>query len=142
MAFSDSSRKPKFIVAAPVAHARLGDDLDAHHAGFVILGGERVGVEADLLDLILRRQPAAAESVDEDLRARPGHLRQLLRHLVGIVRQRVDVVLAVRVVREPIVATRLGALFADLDLFAEWRRSAWQSRCCCRACTVNGAVKP
>jgi hypothetical protein len=57
--------------AAPAAHAGLGDHFDPDHSGLVILRRERVGVEADLLNLILRRQPAAAEAVDEDLRARP-----------------------------------------------------------------------
>ena len=58
----------------------------------MVLGRERVAVEANLLDLVLRRQAAAAEAVDEDLRAGPGHLRQLLGHLVGIVGERVDFV--------------------------------------------------
>ena len=101
--------EPEVGVPAPAAEARLGDHLDPHHAGLVVLGRERIGVEADLLDLILRRQPAAAEAVDEDLRARPGHARELLGHLVRIVGQRVDLVLGERL-REAVVAAIGGAL--------------------------------
>ena len=46
--------------------------------------------ETDRADLRLRRQLAAAEAVHPDRRARPGHLLEHLLHLVGIVRQRVD----------------------------------------------------
>ncbi len=83
----------------------------------MVLGGVGVGLEADLLNLILRRQPAAAEAVDEELRARPGHLHQLLGHLVGIVREAGNVVGRQRR-REAVVAARCGALFLDEHLFA------------------------
>ena len=106
--------EPEGDAAAPGAHARLGDHLDAHHAGVVVLGGVRVGAEADLLDLVLRRQPAAAEPVDEDLRARTGHLRELLGHLVGIVRERVDLLLRQRG-GEAVVAPLGGVGLGDLS---------------------------
>ena len=86
--------------------------------GFVVLGRERVAVEADLLDLILRRQPAAAEAVDEDLRARPGHLRELLGHLVRIVGQRVDLFRR-QGLREAVVAAIVGGLIGHGDLFGD-----------------------
>ena len=103
--------EPEVHRAAPVAHARPGDDLDTHHAGFVILGGIRVGVEADLLDLILRRETPAAKAVDEELCARPGHLPQLLRHFVRIVRQPIDL-LARQRRGEAVVAPRSAALIS------------------------------
>ena len=56
----------------------------------MILCGERVARDVDRLDRRLRRQPAALEAVDADDRIPAGHVLQLLRHLVGIVRQRVD----------------------------------------------------
>ena len=84
-------------------------------------------MEADLLNLILRRQAAAAEAVDEDLRARTGHAHQLLGHLVRIVRQRIDLILRERL-REAVVAAIGGALILDDDgLFDRRQRrgAAW-----------------
>ena len=69
-------------------------------------------MEANLLDLILRRQPTATKAVDEDLRARPGHALQLFRHLVRIVRQRIDLFLGERL-RKAVVAPIRDALVLD-----------------------------
>ena len=82
----------------------------------MVLGGEGVAAEADLLNLILRRQPPAAEAVDEDLRAGPGHLRQLLGHLVGVVGERVDLLLR-QGGREAVVATRRRIDVGDRHFF-------------------------
>ena len=71
-------------------------------------------MEADLLNLILRRQSSAAKAIDEDLRARPGHALQLLRHFVRIVRQRIDLILRERL-RKPVVTAIRGALILDDD---------------------------
>ena len=107
--------------AAPVAHPRPGDHLDPDHAGVVVLGGVGIGAVAHLLDLVLRRQPAAAETVDEDLRPRPGHLRQLLGHLVGIVREALDFFRRERG-GEAVVAPPGGIDLVDGDLFLDRQR--------------------
>ena len=91
----------------------------------MVLGRERVGVEADLLNLILRRQAAAAEAVDEDLRAGSGHAHQLLGHLVRIVGQRIDLVLRQRL-REAVVAAIGGALILDDDGLLDRRQGQAQ----------------
>src|SRR6266511_2334330 len=75
-------------------------------------------MEANLLNLILWRNAAAAEPVHEDLRARTRHLLQLLRHLVGIIGQRIDLFLRQRL-REPFFAQDIRALFPNDDLFSE-----------------------
>ena len=141
-AFSDSSRKPKLIIAAPVAHARLGDDLDAHHAGFVILRGERVGVEADLLDLILRRKPAAAEAVDEES-ARP--VRPSARSCSAISSGSSDsasISSLVSVVREAVVAPRLGADLVDDRSLRGSRPVSVAIAVLLPRLTLNGTGKP
>lgn len=60
-------------------------------------------MEANLLNLIFRRQAAAAEAIDKDLRAGAGHAGQLVGHLVWIVGQRVDLILC-QCLREAVVA--------------------------------------
>src|SRR6185436_13873691 len=77
-------------VAAPVARVRLGDDLDLGPAGVVVVGRERVRAQADLADLVTRRQAAAAEAVDLERGAvGAGQLRQVVGQFVRIIRQRV-----------------------------------------------------
>ena len=87
----------------------------------VVLGGVGVPAEADLLDLVLRRQAAAAEAVDEDLGARAGHLRELVGHLVGIVREGVDLVLRQRL-REAVVAPLGGIRLGHGHVLADGHR--------------------
>ncbi len=70
--------------------AGLGQDLDPHLAGEVHLRRELIAGHADRFDQRLRRQVAALEAVDEELRARPGDVHQLPPELVGIVRERLD----------------------------------------------------
>ena len=93
----------------------------------MILGRERIGVEPDLLNLILRRQPAAAEAVHENLRAGAGHAHQLVRHLVRIVRQRIDLFLRERL-REAVVAFIGGALVFDHHGLFDTRKRQPQRR--------------
>ena len=71
-------------------------------------------MNANLLNLRLRRQAAAAKAIDVNLRAGSGELRELIGHLVGIVRQRVDFVGGERL-REPVVATLRRAFSLDID---------------------------
>src|SRR6185503_1018547 len=54
----------------PRAEAGLGHDLDAGMAALVVFGGEAIGLDADLADLALGRQAAAAEAVDAEHRPR------------------------------------------------------------------------
>ncbi len=77
-------------VAANGADARLRQDLDADLAGEVHFRRELIARHADRLDQRLRRQVAALETVDQDLGVGPGDVEQLAPELVGIVRQRVD----------------------------------------------------
>ena len=68
----------------------LGQDLDAELAGEVDFRRELIARDPDRLDQRFRRQFASLEAVDEDLRVRPGDVHQLPPQLVGIVRQRLD----------------------------------------------------
>ncbi len=111
--------------AAPVVEARLRDDVDRHDAGFVRVGGKHVAAESDLLDLVLRRQPAAAETVHPQRGAGPRHVAQHLLHLVGVVGQLVDLGLAEdrgeRVAAR--IAGALAGIAADLHAFRPPLRS-------------------
>jgi hypothetical protein len=84
---------------------------------------EHVAAETNLLDLILRRQPAAAEAVDAQNGAGPGHVLQCLLHLVGVVRQLVDLRLSEN--RGKGVASRIRSALArvasDVDRLGELR---------------------
>ena len=80
--------------AAPGVEPRLGRDVDEHHALLVRVGREHAAAEADLLDLVFRRQFAAPEPVHADRGAGPGHFFEDTFHLVGIVGQLVDLGLA------------------------------------------------
>lgn len=51
------------------------------------VGREHVAAKADLRNLLLRGQATAAEAVDAEHRARPGHLTQHPFHLVRVIRQ-------------------------------------------------------
>ena len=60
------------------------------------LGGKRIRIDADFADRTLRRQLAAAEAVDEELRSvgsgrRTGQRFQIRLQIVWIVRQRIEV---------------------------------------------------
>ncbi len=77
-------------VRAQRPDARLRDDVDEQAARVVILGGECVARDVDRLDRRFRRQASPFETVDADDGVAAGHVLQLLRHLVGIVRERVD----------------------------------------------------
>ena len=79
-------------------------------------------MKADLLDLILRRQAPAAEAVNEDLRAGSRHARELVGHLVGIIGQRIDLVLR-EGLREAVVAPIGGALILDDDRLLDGGKS-------------------
>ncbi len=70
-------------------------------------------MEANLLNLILRRQARAAEAVDEDLSA-AGHLRELIRHLGSGRGQGIDLFRRQRG-REAVVTPLIGALVDDRD---------------------------
>ena len=94
--FQKSSPKLKKPVPAELVRARLGEDLDAAVAELVVLGRERILVDADLADRLFRRKLAAAESVDEDGAAvgagrRPGQRLQVGGQIVGIVGERVQI---------------------------------------------------
>src|ERR1043166_648547 len=52
--------------AAKLVSAGLGEDFDAAEPEFVVLRGERILIDADLANGILRRKFAAAEPIDED----------------------------------------------------------------------------
>ncbi len=74
-------------------HAGHGHDVDEHHAAHaaVVLGGEHVHArQPDRSDLRLRRQAAAREAVHAQDRPGRRHRLEHRLHLVGIVRQRVD----------------------------------------------------
>ena len=101
-------------LTAESAHAWPRDHFHAHHAGVVILGGVRIRMKPDLLDLRFRRQTSAAKAVHVDLRAGSGEVRELVGHLVRVVRQRVDFVGGERL-REPVVAPLRRALSLDRD---------------------------
>ncbi len=79
--------------AAHRPEARLRDDVDEDQAAAVVFRREHVAREADRSDLRLGRQAAAAEPVHADRGAGARHLLQHLFHLVGIVGQRVDLIL-------------------------------------------------
>ena len=74
-----------------------------------------IEAEANLGDLRLRRQAAAREAVDPQHGAGPGHLLQLLGHLVLVVGQGVDLVLRQRR-REVVADVLVGLVAGDLDL--------------------------
>jgi hypothetical protein len=61
--------------------ARLRDDVDEEPAGAVILGSERVAGDVNRLDLRLRGQSRALETVDAQHGVAAGNLLQLPRHL-------------------------------------------------------------
>jgi hypothetical protein len=89
----------------------------------VRVGGEHVAAEADLLDLVFRRQTAAAEAVDAQHGAGARHVAEGLFHFVRIVGQFVDLRL-VEHRGERIAAWVAGALARvapDLHGFGELR---------------------
>ena len=67
-------------VASHPAGSGFCDDLDAAESGAAVFGRKWIRVDADFLDLILGRNPAAEKSVDNELHAaggrgcRPGKL--------------------------------------------------------------------
>ncbi len=72
--------------------AGAGRDVDEHEPAAVVFRRERVAPEPDAANLGLRRQLPAAETVDPDHRARARHLFQRGLHLIGIVRERLDLI--------------------------------------------------
>ena len=73
-----SLRSPKLALPLHSRDVRPRDDLDLRPARVVVVGRERVGAEADLADLVARRQPAAAEAVHLEHRAgAAGHRLEL-----------------------------------------------------------------
>jgi len=58
----------------------------------MILGGKRVADDANRANDISRRHLAVVEAVDADARRAAGHLDELPHQLVGIIRQRLDLV--------------------------------------------------
>ena len=83
-------------LAVPLVGARLGQDLDAAVAEFVVFRGKRILIDADLADGRFRRKLAAGESVDVDLaavgpRRRPGQGLQIGLQFVGIIGKRFEV---------------------------------------------------
>ena len=76
--------------AAQAADAGLRDDFDLVVFCRVILRRERVAHDVDRLDEGLGRQRAADEAVDLDHGVAAGHVLQLLRQLIRIVRKGVD----------------------------------------------------
>ncbi len=108
-------------VALQRSGARLGMDVHHRHPAGVVLRREHAAGEADGSDLRLGREPAAAEAVDSDRAAGPGHLLEHPLHLLGIVRQRVDLFLREHVA-EPI-AVRIGGarrrIAADRDALVD-----------------------
>jgi hypothetical protein len=89
----------------------LRDDVDEQPAGVVVLRGERVAGHVDRLDHRLGRQLAAFEAVDPHDRSAAGHLLELLRHLRGIVRERVDLLARQRGAERAVVAIGRRFLF-------------------------------
>ncbi len=56
-------------IAVKRVAARLGEDLNAAPAVVVVLGGERILVDADLADGALGRKTSTAEAVDVEMRS-------------------------------------------------------------------------
>ena len=73
--------------------AGTGHDVHEHEASAVVLRRERIATEADAADLRFRRQLAAAKTVDADHGTWPRHLLEGGLHFVGIVGERVDLIL-------------------------------------------------
>jgi hypothetical protein len=103
--------------AAPAVEPGLRGDVDRDHARFVGVGGEHVPAEANLLNLTLRRQLAAAEPVDAKHRARSRQVFEHLLHFVGVVGQLVDLLGAEhrceRIAAR--IAPALARIAADVD---------------------------
>ncbi len=85
--------EPEAGRSPPVVQSRTRGDVDRHESRLVHVGGEHVAAESNLLNLALRRQPAAAEPVDAKHGTRPADVAQRLFHLVGIVGELVDLLL-------------------------------------------------
>src|SRR5712692_2576123 len=81
--------------ASIFVRAGLGEDLDASVAQLVVLGGERVLVDAHFANRFLGRKPPAGEAVDINLpavgtRAGAGQGLQIGSQIVGIVGENVE----------------------------------------------------
>ena len=96
------ARVPEIIGEVVVAQsfefvrARLGEDLDAAEAEFVVLGRKRVLVDANLADGFLGRKLASAEAVDVNgaavgTRGRAGQGLQIGGEVVGVIGERFEV---------------------------------------------------
>ena len=86
-------------VAMHLAGTGFRDDLDASEAGAAVLGCKWIGINADFFDLFLWWDPAAEKPIDDKLHtagsggSRAGELRQVIRQLIFVLRQALNVVL-------------------------------------------------
>src|SRR5579884_1231867 len=80
----------------PFVGSGLGEDLDATVAQLVVLGRERILIDANLADRRLGRNLPAGESIDVDLPAigadrRTGERLQIRGEIVRVIGQRVEI---------------------------------------------------
>ncbi len=116
--------------AANLIGARLGEDLDAAEAEFVVLGGEGILIDADFADGFLGRQLAAAEAIDINgaavgSGAGPGERLQGIGEIVGIVGERGQIFAAQHECGGVVIrfhADRCGGLVRDGDLLLGGRQ--------------------
>ncbi len=83
-------------LAVKLVGTRLGEDLDSSVAELVVLGGERILVDADLADRRLRWKLSGGKTINVNLaairsRRRSSQRFQLRLQFIGIVRKRVEV---------------------------------------------------